>query len=283
MSDSRPPLVSVIIPTFNRARLLQRAVASVLAQSCGDLEIIVVDDGSSDDSRELLRHNFAERVKVLPLGRNLGVSAARNRGLLVSRGEFIALLDSDDYWRPAKLEKQLAFMRARPELLLSQTDEIWIRHGRRVNPCRHHRKPDGWIYSACLPLCVVSPSAVMMRREFFFRVGLFDENLPACEDYDLWLRAACRYPVALLPEPLVVKHGGHADQLSRTVPALDRFRIMALLKIIRSGCLSPSQLQETRSQLQVKATIYLNGCRKRGRPAAIPGLLPELACGSDLS
>ncbi|HDS16906.1 MAG TPA: glycosyltransferase [Proteobacteria bacterium] len=269
MRGRRAPLVSVVIPTFNRAQPLLRAVASVLDQSYSRLQIIVVDDASTDASAALLVKHFGNRIELLRLPRNRGVSYARNRGIAFSRGDFIALLDSDDLWSPEKIARQLAFMREDPELLLSQTDEIWIRDGRQVNPRFRHRKPSGYIFAECLPLCVVSPSAVMMRRRFFARVGLFDENLPACEDYDLWLRTASRYPVPLLAEKLVVKHGGHADQLSRTVPALDRYRIQALLKVLHSGTLTKAQREMALAVLQEKSAVYLAGCRKRGRQAEI--------------
>ncbi|MBN2808543.1 MAG: glycosyltransferase [Deltaproteobacteria bacterium] len=261
------PLISVIIPTFNRAQPLLRAVASVLAQSYANIEIIVVDDGSTDNTLRLMRDQFGARISLLPLPRNRGVSYARNRGIELSRGSFIAFLDSDDLWEPEKTGRQLAFMQAAPDILISQTDEIWIRHGQRVNPCKHHQKPAGFIFAECLPLCVVSPSAVMMRRRLFAAVGLFDETLPACEDYDLWLRIACRYPIPLLREKLVVKYGGHDDQLSRTIPALDRYRITSLLKLLASATLTPSQKALVLATLERKSIIYLKGCRKRGRVA----------------
>ena len=274
------PLVSAIIPTFNRAQALEKAVASVLAQSWPNLEIIVVDDGSTDNSADLLYDRYGSRIRLLRLPCNRGVSYARNRGIELSRGSFIAFLDSDDLWQPEKIERQLAFMQADPDILISQTDEIWIRNGKRVNPCKHHQKPSGSIFSECLPLCVVSPSAVMMRRRFFAEIGLFDENLPACEDYDLWLRAACRYPIPLLAEKLVVKYGGHADQLSRTIPALDLYRIRSLLKLVGGGLLTSSQKTLALATLERKSEIYLNGCRKRGRieeVAAVEKLLNELS------
>ena len=241
------------------------AVQSVLNQNLPDIEIIVVDDGSTDGTAELLKDEFGNRIKLLRLPRNHGVSYARNRGFELSRGAFIAFLDSDDLWLPEKSIRQLAFMQSRPELLISQTDETWIRTGKRVNPCQHHLKPSGSIFAECLPLCVVSPSAVMMRRKFFAAVGLFDEQLPACEDYDLWLRTACRYPIELLPEKLVTKFGGHADQLSQTTAALDRYRIQSLLKLLKRQQLTASQKEQTLATLRTKSKIYLKGCRKRGR------------------
>lgn len=271
------PLVSAVIPVYNRAGPVAAAIESVLQQTWEPLEIIVVDDGSSDGTAALVRARFGGRVRLLRLPANRGVSHARNRGFAFSRGAYVAFLDSDDLWHPEKTARQLAFMRLRPELLISQTDEIWMRRGRRVNPCRHHAKPDGEIFSACLARCVVTPSAVMMRRDFFARVGLFDETLPACEDYDLWLRTACRWPVGLLPEKLLTRHGGHADQLSATVPALDRYRIRALLKLLDYDILTAEQAAATRRMLAAKARIYLKGCRRRGRLKEVGELAAALA------
>jgi glycosyltransferase involved in cell wall biosynthesis len=271
------PLVSAVIPVYNRAEKVLAAIASALDQSWEKLEVIVVDDGSTDGTAESVRSRFGGRVRLLPLPRNRGVSYARNRGIELSRGEFVAFLDSDDLWHPEKTARQLEFMFRHPDLLLSQTDEIWIRHGRRVNPCRHHLKPAGEIFSACLARCVVTPSAVMMRRVFFARVGLFDEGLVACEDYDLWLRTACRFPVGLLPEKLLTRYGGHSDQLSGTVPALDRYRIEALLKLLAGGCLTPDQRRESLAMLRKKSRIYLQGCRRRGRFREAEALQQRLA------
>jgi len=257
------PLVSVIIPTYNRAESVRRAVASVLAQTFGDFELIVVDDGSNDRTQEVLT-GVDDRL-LLIVQERAGVSAARNRGLSAARGGLIAFLDSDDYWRPEKLAVQVRFFEENPEAVICQTEEIWYRRGRRVNPRIKHRKPSGDVFRASLELCLISPSAVMMRRELFDRVGRFDESLPACEDYDLWLRVTARYPVYLLDRPLVVKTGGHPDQLSRTVAGLDKYRVQALLKILESGRLRPDQVRAVRAELVRKARIYGQGCLKRGR------------------
>ncbi len=256
------PLVSVIIPTFNRAWCLQQAIDSVLAQDYPAMEIIVVDDGSTDDTGWLLEP-YQQVIKVIRQN-NAGVSAARNRGIRAAKGQWIALLDSDDIWLPGKLSRQMQYLQARAHLKICQTEEIWIRNGRRVNPAAKHTKAEGMIFEKCLPLCLVSPSAVVIHTDLLEEVGLFDERLPACEDYDMWLRISCRHQIGLVPEPLIVKRGGHADQLSRS-PALDRYRIRALEKIITSGILLPGQRKAALAMLQAKCRIYAGGCRKRGR------------------
>ncbi len=256
--------VSVILPTFNRAAFLAEAIDSVLAQRNADFELIVVDDGSTDGTPRLLAA-YAGRLQVIRQAR-AGVSAARNRGVAAARGGLLAFIDSDDLWRPGKLAAQVAFMEANPDMAICQTEEIWIRNGRRVNPGRRHRKACGLIFERSLELCLVSPSAVMLRRGLFAAAGGFDESLPACEDYDLWLRIGCRHPVGLIDAALVVKRGGHADQLSR-MPGLDRYRIRAIAKILAAGVLSASQRAAALAVLRAKCQIYAAGCRKRGRNA----------------
>lgn len=259
-----PPMagVSVIIPTYNRAGFLKEAVDSVLSQEVSDVELIVVDDGSTDGTPDLLAR-YGDRLRVIRQ-ENAGVSAARNAGLRRAAGDLIALLDSDDLWLPGKLAAQTAFFQANPESVVCQTEELWVRRGRRINPGKRHRKRAGWIFIPSLSLCLVSPSAVMMRRSLLDEVGLFDESLPACEDYDLWLRIACRHPIDLIGTPLIVKRGGHPDQLS-AAPGLDRYRIQSILKLLEGKSL-PSDYQKAAVAVLVeKCRIYANGCFKRGR------------------
>ncbi len=263
--------VAAIIPTRDRAVLTARAVASVLAQTRPPDELVVVDDGSVDGTAEHLRGAVPQggasegmpAIEVIRLA-GLGVSAARNRGIHATRSEWLAFLDSDDEWLPEKLEAQLAALAAAPGNLICHCDEIWIRNGRRVNPRRRHAKRGGFIFRHCLPLCVISPSAAIVHRSLFERVGLFDESLPACEDYDLWLRICARHPVLYVDRPLVRKTGGHADQLSRT-PALDRYRIRALDKILASGELGGEDRRAAIATLEHKIEIYAGGAKKRGR------------------
>jgi glycosyltransferase involved in cell wall biosynthesis len=256
------PLVSVIIPTYNRGWTVRDAIDSVLGQTYADVELIVVDDGSTDRTPQML-DAYGDRLRVIRQA-NQGVSAARNHGIGESSGPLIALLDSDDIWLPKKLAVQVDFFKMNPAALICQTEEIWIRNGLRVNPGKRHRKPSGMIFERSLELCLVSPSAVMVRRELIEKVGLFDESLPACEDYDLWLRVGCRFPVHLLDKPLTIKRGGHADQLSR-LSSLDKYRIRSLVKLIEKGRLTPTQRNAAVIALRKKCAVYANGCLKRGR------------------
>jgi len=215
------------------------------------------------------------QVEVLEQA-NRGVSAARNLGIAKARGEWIALLDSDDVWLSTKLERQLAALAAAPAHRLCHTEEIWIRNGRRVNQMKKHAKSGGHIYRKCLPLCCISPSSVLIHRTLFDDVGGFDESLPACEDYDLWLRVTAREPVLFVDEPLIEKYGGHDDQLSRKHWGMDRFRIRALQKILSEEVLDASDEYETRSMLVRKLEILINGAKKRGTVSAIEQFIPEL-------
>lgn len=256
------PRVSVVLPTWNRGWILEQAVDSVLDQDYGNLELVVVDDGSTDDTPQLLSA-YGDRLRIIRQA-NQGVSAARNAGIRAATGELIALLDSDDTWLPGKVNAQVAFFSATPAALICQTEEIWIRNGTRVNPGKRHRKEAGMIFERSLALCLVSPSAVMMRRSLLDEVGLFDESLPACEDYDLWLRITWKHPVHLIDQPLIVKRGGHEDQLSR-MPELDKYRIQSIDRLLGSNVLSPEQREAAKTMLKNKCVIYAQGCRKRGR------------------
>jgi glycosyltransferase involved in cell wall biosynthesis len=258
-------VVSIIIPTYNRSELLPRAIDSVLKQSCDDWELLVVDDGSDDDTHLLMKSFQDNRVAYLRQ-QHRGVSAARNAGIRASRHPWVCFLDSDDYWHPRKLQLQLEEMERSPLYRLIYTDEIWIRRGIRVNQKKIHRKYDGWIYDKCLPLCIISPSSALMRRQLLEDYGGFDQELPVCEDYELWLRISAREPVRFLPRPLIYKTGGHADQLSHSLWGMDRFRVQALIKTCEAGFLTPQQKEWTAAEIVRKADILSLGYRNRGKP-----------------
>lgn len=259
-SKNRP--VSVVIPTYNREDRLSSAIRSVLEQTAPPSEIIVVDDGSTDGTPALVR--AMPEVRYLRQ-ENQGVSAARNHGIRAAQHDWIALLDSDDEWLPRKVERQWDALEREPKFRFCHTDEIWIRKGRRVNPMKKHAKRGGHIFQHCLPLCVISPSSTLLHRDLFERFGMFDPELPVCEDYDLWLRICAREPVLYVDEPLLLKFGGHEDQLSRAYWGMDRFRIRALEKLIQSGALDGEALTAALDTLYRKIDIYAAGAEKRRR------------------
>jgi glycosyltransferase involved in cell wall biosynthesis len=254
--------ISVVIPTFNRSELAVEAVQSVLDQSRPPDEVFVVDDGSTDNTADALLP-FRDRIRYI-VQAHAGVSASRNTGIRQTSGDWLAFLDSDDLWQPNKLERQCAELRQDPAMAICYTDEEWRRHGRWLNQSKHHMKMSGWIYQHCLPLCIISPSSVLLHRRVFDRVGLFDENLPACEDYDMWLRATLHFPVLFIKERLIVKRAGPWQQLSMQ-HSLDKYRIIALVNILQKENLEAKDRMLTLAMLREKCRIYSLGCRKHGR------------------
>ncbi len=254
--------VSIIIPVYNRADKIKKAVDSVLTQTHELFELIVVDDGSSDESAKVLEEIDDKRLNIIRQP-NKGVAAARNQGIEKSSCDWLAFLDSDDHWLETKLEKQISFHKESPDCLISQTDEVWIKNGVRINPNKHNEKVGGDIFELSLERCLISPSAVMLHRSLLNETGLFDERLPVCEDYDLWLRIACQHVVGLIDEKLVIKTGGHDDQLSKKHWGMDRFRVKAIRKLIDSNMLTDKQEIAAIKVLIKKLEILKNGAKKR--------------------
>jgi len=257
-------MISVIIPTYNRVGFLKEAILSVLEQDYfnrhSDFELWVVDDGSLDSTGELVKE-FGDEVHYLYQDHQ-GVSAARNRGLELTTGDLVAFLDSDDLWKPQKISRQMDFMRAHPESVCCCTEEIWIRRGTFVNPKHKHRKYSGWVFDKFLPLCLLSLSSALFRRRVFAEIGAFDVELPACEDYDLGLRLAHSYQVDFMSDPLIVKRGGHADQLSRKYWGMDRFRVRAIQKALQLD-LCPQERTWALEELKKKCEVLIQGFQKR--------------------
>lgn len=255
--------VSIIIPTFNRCTVLQRALNSIYRQSYTDYEVLVIDDGSTDGTAKMIEQLFPE-VRYFYQSNN-GVSASRNNGLVHAKADWLAFLDSDDEWLPDKLTKQMNEFQLNPDYKICHTEEHWIRNGVKVNQMKKHRKEGGWIFMHCLPLCAMSPSSIMIHRSVFEQVGDFDISLPACEDYDLWLRITAQYPVLFIEEPLILKYGGHEDQLSQKYWGMDRFRIQALQNIILDDILSENNKHKAVEMLVQKCSIFKQGALKRGK------------------
>ena len=255
------PQISVVIPVYNREQSIRRAIDSVLGQELLPDEIIVVDDGSTDRTPEILS-SYLPKIQIVRQ-ENRGVSAARNRGIKAANGEWIAFLDSDDEWLPDKLIKQISCYGLHPNMRIFQTEERWIRNNIRVNPGKKYSKKSGNIFNECLKTCIVGPSTVICKASLLEEMGGFDEKLPVCEDYDLWIRVAAKYPIPLLPEALTVKYGGHSDQLSLSTPAMDRYRVQSLEKIFNEEPLSRIQRSEVLDELILKLSYLYEGAVRR--------------------
>lgn len=255
---------SVIIPTFNRRAFLEKAVNSVLAQSFSDFELIVIDDGSTDSTKGLMALYKDKRI-IYVYQKNHGVSTARNKALTLAKGNYIAFLDSDDWWKKEKLEKATEYIERYPDINIFHTEEIWFRNGKLLNQKKKHKKPSGFVYKNALSLCCISISTAVIKKGVFETVGTFDETLEACEDYDFWLRATNKYEVKLIPDALTLKDGGRPDQLSSKIWGLDRFRIKALEKMLASEMLTKSDYKITFKEFEKKCEIFALGAEKRGK------------------
>jgi glycosyltransferase involved in cell wall biosynthesis len=283
------PEATVVIPTYNRADFVFAAIESVIAQRAGGFELIVIDDGSTDGTWDRLERvaaavaaGHADRIAMrIEHTENRGVAAARNRGIALAQAPLIAFLDSDDRWGPDKLAGQLAYMRAHRQCAISQTGEYWLRNGVRVNPGLRHRKAAGDIFAESLRTCLVTPSTAIIRRELFGEVGGFDEDFTAAEDYDLWLRILVRHEIGLIDECQATRRSGHRGQLSATVPAIDRFRILALLKLLAGSELSAALRPAVCDVLAEKCAIYAKGLSRRGANDAASVIAGFAAKASD--
>lgn len=257
--------ISVIIPTYNRQDFLPKALDSVLEQTHGHFEVIIVDDGSTDGTKDTLQKYNDKRIRYI-FQHNQGPAAARNSGIKAANFSYIAFLDSDDWFAKEKLEIQLDRMEREPHYPISHTDEIWYRRGKLLNQKKKHLKPGGYIFERCLELCTVSMSTVMIRRKLFENIGLFDESLPCCEDYDFWLRVSVMNPFLKIDQPLTLKDGGRPDEISvlfRT--GMDKYRIKSILGLLENNSLSGEQRFLAKKELNRKCLIYGNGCIKHGR------------------
>lgn len=259
---------SVIIPSYNRPEKTAIAVQSVLNQTYTNFELIVIDDGSNKKLKERdLFFNNPNNIKCHLLRNevNAGVSYSRNRGVDHSKGEWIAFLDSDDEWMPEKLERQIKWIEENSKYRICQTKEVWIRNSVRVNPPKGYEKIADEIFDISLLRCMITPSSVMIRRDLYEEYHGFNESLPACEDYDLWLKITAKEKIGLLDEQLLIRYGGHEDQLSSTVKVLDKYRVRAMLDLLCIGDLTENQKSHVYTVLSKKSEILANGFKKRGK------------------
>ena len=254
--------ISVVIPTFNRLIYLERAIKSVLNQTISVNEIIIVDDGSDDGTSEFIHSNYPNLKYIFQS--NSGVSAARNTGIKAASSNWIAFLDSDDAWVTNKIQKQITELELNPEMNFCHSNEIWIRNGREIKQKNTHKKFGGFIFDKCLDKCRISPSTVICRKSLLIKLNGFDEDLAICEDYDLWLRITSDNPVIYIEKPLIIKYGGHQDQLSRNSEGIESYHIKSLEKLLKQNFPSEHRIA-MENMLINKLKIYANGAKKRGR------------------
>lgn len=258
------PFFSIIIPTYNRKNFLKIAINSALSQTFTDFELLVIDDGSTDKTKDLVKSLKDKRIRYIHQ-KHSGVSSARNKGIAASRAEWICFLDSDDRFCINKLEITYNHIKKYPEYSIFHTQEAWYRNGKLLSEKKYQKKPTGFVFKDVVKLCCVSPSTVVIKKSVFKKCGYFDENLPACEDYDFWLRISLKFPIFLIPECLTIKQGGHICQQSKKFPSLDKFRIYALEKILKASDLSNDNYNIAYNELVNKCTIYTEGAAKRGK------------------
>ncbi len=254
-------LVDVIIPTFNRQMLLKRSLSSVLSQSFADFLVWVVDDGSTDETLHFLRSLQDPRIRIISSTENRGVSSSRNLGIRSGEAPYIALLDSDDEWKPEKLQLQMVQLQNRPDYALSHTEEIWWRDQKAIPVPTRYRKSGGWLFDRCIDVCCISPSTTVIRRSIVESVGLFREDFVVCEDFELWLRICAKFEVGFISDPMVIKHGGHEDQLSMKYKAMDYWRVKALVPFLSSD-IAGSSKNLVRQSIRHRCEILLKGYEK---------------------
>ena len=258
-------MVDVVIPSYNRGKSLKKAIQSVQNQTFKGWKLWVVDDGSTDGSFNEIIDAFSSSnfpAEFFSLKTNQGVSYARNRGIEQGRADWVAFLDSDDEWLPDKLEKQIQFARKNPKFPLIHCNEVWFKNGKPFPQKKKHKKQGGRIFIPSTRICCISPSAALLRRSLLEEVGFFREDFPVCEDYEMWLRVTSRYPVGFVEEALVIKQGGHEDQLSRRYSAMDYWRVKALKGYLKDKNLSQEEKNQVKEVLMEKGRILLRGYEK---------------------
>lgn len=267
--------ISVIIPSFNRPEWSVRAIQSVINQTYKNWNLIFIDDGSTDDTYERVTQYLKLQKNIhytVIKNSNFGVSHARNTGIKLSSSPYISFLDCDDQWLPHKLETQVNYLKANPKISWVYSEERWLKNGQPFLRKKQHIKFDKNIFQNCVHRCFIGASTVLINKSIFHDIGLFNEDFPVCEDYELWLRIANKYPIGFISDELIIKNGGHADQLSTQYKAMDYWRVKA------SAAMLNSQLENSKSEaitkfINKKLPILINGFKKYNHPEKLQDML----------
>ena len=268
-SIKRPPLQppSVIIPTFNRAHILAKSIDSVLLQKrdCG--ELIIVDDGSTDETAELVK-SYQEihgaYIKYI-FHDNCGVATSRNRGIELAKSQWVAFLDSDDQWLKNKIKSQLSFLDEHEDIHFVHTNEKWQKNGEHLNQKDIHTKGGGDQFTPSLERCMISPSTVLTHKNLLNVLGLFDEDFLVCEDYELWLHITANLPVGYIKKVKTIKTGGHSDQLSQKYRAMDVWRFLALVQLAVSNTAPEEKSTLLAEAIDAKHSLLVKVMNKHNR------------------
>jgi len=264
MNLANSQLVSVVLPTYNRAHLLRRAVQSILNQTYQNFEVIVVDDCSSDNTENVVRSFCDERIRYIRHERNRGAAVARNTGIKAAKGEYVAFQDSDDEWLPEKLEKQMKAFESAPSNLGVVYTSFWLidRNRKSFCPPLSVKQTDGEIHDALLEMNFVDTPTAVVRRECFEKAGMFDENLPRLQDWELWLRISKHYCFKHINEPLVNSYR-QPDSISCNMNALIIARKYILGKYFEEISTKPKLLRQ--HYFEIGTLHCLNGEIEAGR------------------
>jgi glycosyltransferase involved in cell wall biosynthesis len=267
-----PPLVSIILPTYNRAHLLKRSIQSILNQTYKNFELIIVNDGSTDNTREVVENFHDRRIYYVEHEKRRGANAARNTGIKLAKGEYIAFQDDDDIWLPRKLEMQIEVFQNSPQnvgVVYTGCLRIDCERGRAFRlPSIKEKRVEGYIHSNLLKKNFITTTTAVVKRECFQHSGLFDENLPRLQEWDLWIRISKHYSFKYINLPLVISYI-FRENISRNLDALISAQTYILYKYFDE--ISHDLKMLAHHYAVIGSLLHMRGKIKEGRKYLLRG------------
>jgi glycosyltransferase involved in cell wall biosynthesis len=258
ISPNQPCKVAVVLPCYNSAKYLARALDSVLAQTYSGVRFYVIDDGSTDETANILKRYLDHGLAVFQ--EHEGQAAARNRGIRMSDEPYIAFLDADDYWLPQKLERQIAPLRQNPNVGMVCSDCVTLKGGQSESSYFENASVPrtGKLFARLARECFIFTPTVLVRRECLEQVGYFNESLVVSEDFNLWLRIAARWEIAVIPEVLAVRDARPEGLSLSTRPEIYLQNGIAALENVESIChrLSPAERHALQRAIAERYYVY---------------------------